>query len=98
MATKLSETTRIAYRSMVGDIEMDYSVSLDGGKATGGLFARLKRGDSRLGILTLDALGTLTMTATAEVRGEEMKSLLDTFLADTEQIKKDLEEITTKTE
>ena len=90
MATKLSETTRIAYKSTVNDIEMNYLISLEGSERPSNIYATLRRGEARLGSITQDSHGTLNMNLSSSISEEDAATILATFFSDAKQIKADL--------
>lgn len=85
MATKLSSITRTAYKSMAGDIEMNYSIEQNEGEAVRTVSATLRRGDERLGSITKVVGNTLNLLL-SDTAHSEAPQLLSTFLSDVEQI------------
>lgn len=86
MATKLSSITRTTYKSTVGDMELNYSLSQNAGEGLRNIYATLNKGDERLGNMSMTNGGEINVSLASDVSKEDAVNVLSTFLTDAQQI------------
>lgn len=92
MATKLSSITRTTYKSNVGDMELNYSLTQNVGESLKNVYATLNKGSERLGNMSRTADGEINVSLASGVSDENAVNVLSTFLADVKQITNELNE------
>ena len=90
MATKLSSIQRSVYKSIVGDVDIQYNISQETGKDATNIAGVLRRGDVRLGEINIAVDGTMNIYTHSGLDNEEKMQIVSTVIDDVQQIYNEL--------
>ena len=84
--SNLSSVVRSNYKNTVGDYEITYNVIQDEGKPAATVSASIKKGESRLGYINIEADGRRNITLEPGIEDATAKTIIETVIDDAAQI------------